>query len=463
MASVQASEPKAKSLKDAGLKEKLQELRRTDNTTNWFYLIRVYLFFVVVIGGAVWFDVYRTAVGWSFWWDVPVGLLAIVLIGAGQHQMSGLAHEAVHHILFRNRWLNDLASDLFCMFPLYSSTHHYRLQHLAHHQFVNDPQRDPDVSQLKSSGHWLDFPVGKRAFLWTLVKQLWLPNLIRFTRIRALYNAAGADKNPYLRKGWKPSKVAVGVGALYLLLQVAALTALVWHGDPLWLAVIPALLWVGITAVYLVLPKSKFHQSRVHPVIPSRVQAILRTSHLTAVYVALAWITWATGVWAACYYIFFWLVPLFTSFAFFMILRQLVQHGNGGRGWLTNTRVFLLRPFIRFSVFPIGQDYHLPHHLFATIPHHRLRQLHELLSDYPEYKEQAVVVEGYFLPPHTPATRPTVLDVLGPDYAPRDRREVHIDDSVLEDDEVEEKADILREGELEKRRAAGEAGDVGAR
>ena len=461
MAIVQTSEPKLKSLKDAELKEKLQELRRTDNFTNIFYLIRVYIFFGVVIGGAVWFDLHRASAGWSWWWDAPIGLVAILLIGAGQHQMSGLAHEAVHHILFRNRRLNDLASDLFCMFPLYSSTHHYRLQHLAHHQFVNDPQRDPDVSQLKSSGHWLDFPVGKRAFVWTLLKQLWLPNLIRFTRIRAVYNAAGADKNPYLRKGWKPSRVAVGVGALYLLLQAAALTALVWHGDPLWLALVPAVLWAGIMTVYLVLPASKFHQSRVHPVIPSRVQAILRTSHLTAVYVALAWITWATGVWAACYYFFFWLTPLFTSFAFFMILRQIVQHGNGGRGWLTNTRVFLLRPFIRFSVFPIGQDYHLPHHLFATVPHYRLRQLHEALSEYPEYREEAVVVEGYFLPPHTPQTRPTVLDVLGPDYAPRDGREVHIDNTVLEDDEVEEKAEILREGELEKRRAAGD--DLGAR
>ncbi len=170
----------------------------------------------MVIGGAVWFDLHRAAMGWSFLWDVPIGLLTIVLVGAGQHQLSGLSHEAVHHILFRNRWLNDLASDLLCMFPLFSSTHHYRLQHLAHHQFVNDPERDPDVSQLKSSGHWLNFPVGKREFLGTLVKQLWLPNLFRFIRIRAAYNAAGTDKNPYMRKGGKSPKLAVRIGVLYL-------------------------------------------------------------------------------------------------------------------------------------------------------------------------------------------------------------------------------------------------------
>ena len=161
---------KQKFLKDPGLKEQLQSLRRTDNYWNLLYLLRIYVYFTVVIGAAVCFDLYRAAMGWSFLWDVPVGLLTILLVGAGQHQLSGLAHEAVHHILFRNRWLNDLASDLLCMFPLFSSTHHYRLQHLAHHQFVNDPERDPDVSQLKTSGHWLHFPVGKRAFLRTLVE-----------------------------------------------------------------------------------------------------------------------------------------------------------------------------------------------------------------------------------------------------------------------------------------------------
>src|ERR1700676_3549423 len=215
MASAQLSQPKQKTLKDSNFKEQLQVLRRTDNHWNLLYLLRIYVYFTVVIGGAVWFDLHRAAMGWSFLWDVPVGLLTILLVGAGQHQLSGLAHEAVHHILFKNRWFNDLASDLLCMFPIFSSTHHYRLQHLAHHQFVNDPVRDPDVSQLKSSGHWLDFPIGKRAFVRTLLKQLWLPNLIRFTRIRALYNAAGTDKNPYSRKGWKPSKMAVGVGVLY--------------------------------------------------------------------------------------------------------------------------------------------------------------------------------------------------------------------------------------------------------
>src|SRR5262245_17893171 len=106
MGTVALSELKQKSFQDAELKEKLQELRRTDNFTNLYYLARTYLFFAVVIGGVVWFDVYRAAEGWSILWDIPLYLLAVVLVGAGQHQLSGLAHEGVHHILFRNRYFN---------------------------------------------------------------------------------------------------------------------------------------------------------------------------------------------------------------------------------------------------------------------------------------------------------------------------------------------------------------------
>ncbi len=460
MASAGVSGPVVRSLNDAAMKERLQRLRRTDNLTNWYYLLRTYLYLALVVGGAVWAYQARAAAGLSWGWDVPVTLLAVVLVGAGQHQLSGLAHEGSHHILFRGRRLNDLASDWLCMFPLFSTTHHYRLQHLAHHQFVNDPVRDPDVSQLKTSGHWLPFPMPKRAFLLTLLKQLWPPNLFRFMRVRARYNAVGTDQNPYLRKGWKPPRGPRLVGAAYLLAQIALLTGLVLHGDALLLALLPALLWAAAMVYYLRLPEGQYFQARVHPVISMRATTLGRVTYLTLLFGGLAWVTLLTGRPAALYFVLLWAVPLFTSFSFFMVLRQLVQHGNGDRGWLTNTRVFLVNRAINFAVFPIGQEYHLPHHLYASVPHYRLRELHELLMEYAEYREGAVVVEGYFLPRKRPPTAPTVLDVLGPAYAPRGGGDAHIDNTVLEDDEVEDRAAIAREGEEEVerlRRAAREA------
>jgi fatty acid desaturase len=438
------------SLADADLKEHLQRLRRTDNLTNWYYLARTYLFLAVVIGAAVWFELYRQEQGWSVWWSVLVYLPAIVCVGAGQHQLSGLAHEGSHSILFKNRYLNELVSDWFCLFPLFSSTYHYRLQHVSHHQFVNDPERDPDVAQLKTSGHWLGFPLGRGAFLKMLLRQLWIPNLIRFIVVRGKYNSMGVANNPYLLKGVKPSGVAVRIGLAYMLLQIGLLAALVWYGNPLWLAVAPAALFVPAAVTFALLPESRFHRSRLHSVIHQRWMSVLRIAFLTLLFAGLAWITHVTGRWAAGYCLLLWVVPLSTSFSFFMILRQLVQHGNADRGWLTNTRVFFVHHLINFAVFPMGQDYHLPHHLYASVPHYRLKELHELLLAYPEYREQAVVVQGYFLPAHRPPVAPTVLDVLGPDYAARKHREVHIDDSVLDGMEVEEKELILREGQVSR-------------
>jgi hypothetical protein len=135
-----------------------------------------------------------------------------------------------------------------------------------------------------------------------------------------------------------------------------------------------------------------------------------------------------------------------------------VQHGNGDRGWLTNTRIFFVDRFINFAVFPMGQDYHLPHHVYATVPHYRLKELHEILLEYPEYRDQAVEVHGYFRSPERPQVHPTVIDVLGPDYAAKAFHGVHIDNTVLDDCVVEEKEQIIEEGAAEARRVTEASG-----
>src|SRR5262249_40505573 len=160
----------------------------------------------------------------------------------------------------------------------------------------------------------------------------------RFIRVRAQYNSTGTDKNPYMRKGWKPSKLAVRVGLLYLLAQVGLLTGLGWGGQALLLAILPPALLVGVSVFFLLLPASNSHQSRGNAATSQKVMSVLRVAYLTAVFYGLAWLTLLTGRWAALYYGLLWVVPLLTSFSFFMILRQWVQHGNGGRGLLTNTR-----------------------------------------------------------------------------------------------------------------------------
>ena len=446
--------PPAPSLADAAFKARLQELRATDNLTNWYYIVRTYLYLALVLFGAVWFFESRESWDISWWWNVPVALLAVVLVGAGQHQLSGLAHEGSHYILFRNRLLNDLASDLLCMFPLFASIYHYRLQHLAHHQFVNDPDRDPDVSQLRTSGHWLGFPLPKRQFLVALVKQLWPLRLIRFMRVRAKYNATGTDKTPYLIKGEKPSKGAVLVGVVGLLAVAASLAALFFLVDDWWpLVAVPAALWAVACLVFWRLPEDRYHRSRLNQLVPGRYVAMMRVGTITTALVAVTVATKLTGSPYVGYWLLLWVVPLFTSFAFFMILRQLVQHGNGGRGWVNNSRTFLVAAPIRFAVFPVGQEYHLPHHMYCTVPHYNLAALHELLLQYPEYRDEAVVVVGYFASPEKPKVHPTVVEVVGPEFAPK-TAEVHIDNEVMGEDNFRDREAIEREGEVSKAQAS---------
>lgn len=413
-------------------KQKLQALRRTDNYTNWFYLFRTYLAIGLVVGGTVAFYEYQAASGIHFLWNVPITFLAILIVGALQHHLATLAHEAVHRVLFKNRYLNDLASEWLCSFPIFGSSFHYGLHHLAHHQYVNDPELDPDISQLELSGHRLTFPILQREFLQVLMRQLWLPNLFRYTRARAEYDSLGTDKNPYIRHGWKPSKLLARVCLGYLIGLIGVLAGLVLLGQPLLLAAIPAVGWAGIMVTLRLMPDELFYQSRIQPLFSVRTLTMMRVTFFTLLFAGLAWGTWATGHPWWLYFLVLWVVPLISSFPFYMVLRQIVQHGNADRGWFTNSRVFHCNPLINFAIFSLGQDYHLPHHMYATVPHYRLKELHKALLGMPDYCEQVTVVEGYLVPRHRPPTKPTVVEVLGPKYAPASGNEVFIDDSVLE-------------------------------
>lgn len=66
---------------------------------------------------------------------------------------------------------------------------------------------------------------------------------------------------------------------------------------------------------------------RNDPQVKARLREFLATDNVTNfLYVARAW----------C----FSFAAALTSFPFFMALRQVIQHGNGDRGRLSNTRVF---------------------------------------------------------------------------------------------------------------------------
>jgi fatty acid desaturase len=423
----------------------IQALKARDNATNWAYLTRIYLVIAAAITGAIWVDSAAMTSQIAWWWSIPVTLLAIVVVGASQHQFGGAIHEGTHYMLFANRKLNEVASDWLAAFPIFTSTYHFRLHHLAHHQFVNDPERDPDFAQLQESGHWLDFPITHVEMLWALLKQLWLPNLIRYTIARARYSAVGAVHNPYKDPDRLGSPWPLRVGILFAVGVPAVLITLIAVGDWRLAAAALGAAWAATVAYYALVPDARYPKTRLVPVISHRATAIGRITYMALLYGALSAVQFAGWGSAWVYFGLLWMVPLFTTFPFFMILRQWVQHGNADRGRYTNTRVFLVGPLVRYAVFPFGMDYHLPHHLIAAVPHYRLHDLHKLLLRDPEYRDKGVIVEGYFAHSDGRGRRPTALEVLGEECAPKQRAAAYVDNAALECADVSNPDAIARE------------------
>ena len=69
----------------------------------------------------------------------------MVFIGARQHALLILGHDASHYRYLRTRWQNDLFGNLFLMWPTFASVEGFRKFHGTHHQYTNlanDGNRD---------------------------------------------------------------------------------------------------------------------------------------------------------------------------------------------------------------------------------------------------------------------------------------------------------------------------------
>jgi fatty acid desaturase len=206
-------------------------LLRADNRTNLKYIALEYGALIVALGGSAW--------AYSRWTSgllpssgfVPLAVLGILVIAAVQHRLSGLAHDASHYTLFRNKLVNELASDFLLMFPLMAMTQKFRNTHNGHHRFVNDPERDPDLRRLQGDEDH-PFPMPKARFWFRyVVKGLWLPSIWKYLYGQARNaNASDASSTPELRA---PYRFRVGrmMRGCYWLSVLAVVNAL--HAWPI--------------------------------------------------------------------------------------------------------------------------------------------------------------------------------------------------------------------------------------
>jgi fatty acid desaturase len=401
------------------LQREIKKLRHVDNFTNLSYLAMEYVCLIAVIGSTVAFAQFRGRWGLAWSWNIPVFAMAIVLIVGIQHRLAGLGHEASHYCFLKNRLLNDLIPDLCCMFPLLTTVHFYRLFHMAHHQFTNDPSRDPDLLSLGYGRRSDEFPMTRGRFI--RVFYFCIPVApMRFVCYVWAYieaNMLGQGKNVYLERVGSGSlasgnrlRLGTVLGLVYLFMINTVFWIQTWVNQPNWL--VPAgLIGMVLAAVTInYLPERAVFRSPLRSVYSTRFASVLRLGYYTLLLAILSHLRWATGGVSTLYVMTLWLVPLGSSFMFFMFLRDVYQHSNADAGCLTNSRVFFTDPFTRWAVFVYGQDMHIPHHLFPAIRHYRLRRLHELLKrDHEVYRGQVVETYGTF---HNSQGHPTILDEM---------------------------------------------------
>ena len=107
-----------------------------------------------------------------------------------------------HYTLFKSKHANDLVADLFCMIPILTCVHLYRVFHMAHHQYTNDPDQDPDLLNMGRSTRVGEFPMPRTRFV--VVHFLrWLTDpwsMIRYQGDYLYVNTLGKGRNAYMER-----------------------------------------------------------------------------------------------------------------------------------------------------------------------------------------------------------------------------------------------------------------------
>ncbi len=320
---------------------------------NWFNLIPIavtYLYVAGVVALALSFFWSRESWGISLWWDIPIGIIALLLIAPAQHRLWVLLEEAALGNLFRSRWWNDFAGDWLLAFPFSTSVHHVRMQIQSHHDFLNDPEKDAQLQINTLAGFWP-------------------PKWVRFLRVSAIIRWFSLRTNfnfhptlaPYRDPSQRPSPVALRIGTFYVLLMFAFLLTMYFQpgGRELTkslLTYVPITMWLLMMVIFMLLPQRYYHHSTLKPIYSAKVMTLMRITYISLLNCGLGWTTFLTERSAVLNYVALWIGPMVTATMALILVRQWNQHGAGT---LRNLTVRGLRKWI---LFPFNQDQHLTRH-----------------------------------------------------------------------------------------------------
>ena len=175
---------------------------------------------VVVLGACVAIGVY--------FWPNPLALLAcVIVIGARQHALFIIAHDAAHYLLYERRWLND-AVGRACAAVQGLSMCTYRVIHRLHHNNLYG-ELDPDTALHGG------YPRGRAYLVRKLLKDLsgataWKTYAYFLGGAPALNTATNVALRPLDDTSQKLRDEARRDRNLVIGLHVAALLLFAWSG-----------------------------------------------------------------------------------------------------------------------------------------------------------------------------------------------------------------------------------------
>ena len=97
-------------------------------------------------------------------------------------------------------------------------------------------------------------------------------------------------------------------------------------------------------------------------------------------------------------FLLFWVVPFLTWTQLVLHVRSIAEHfGIEGReGPYAETRTTLASWFDHLFIAPRTAGYHFEHHLYPSVPFHRLPELHRRLMELPGYRRSVHLTRGYW-------------------------------------------------------------------
>ena len=274
--------------------------------------------------GSTWTVIVMTfgtvAYSWEYlptWGKVLMCALALAILAGRQLAMAILMHDASHHSLFKTKWLNTHLTDWLCARPIWNDVSKYRPYHLKHHAKTSQPD-DPDLGLVKN------FPITQSSLFRKFFRDLNGQSGLKFLAGRVLMDLELLE--------WSVSN------------------------DP------------------KPIPRGDRSNLELAKNLLKNSSGMLISN--AAIFSAL----WASGH-PKLYLL--WPLAYITPFPLFIRIRAMAEHAGleTSHSALSNTRTTRAGWLARALVAPIHVNYHIEHHLMASVPHQKLGRMHQMLRE----------------------------------------------------------------------------------